>query len=78
MNRKASEEKMQSLQQANGIMPIQGYNTRNNKPAYKSHLRGQDVPHQVGLNRNQSKPTLQLPDISSSGITGPGKNMQQI
>jgi len=50
MNRKASEEKMQSLQGSN--LPIQGYNGRNSKPAYKSHLRGQDVPHQVGLNRN--------------------------
>lgn len=57
MNRKASEERLQNNSGGN-MLPIQGYNGRNNKPAYKSHLRGQDVPHQVGLIRNPSKPTL--------------------
>ena len=42
---------------------------------YKSHLRGSEVNNQVGLIRNQSKPTLQLPEIinSSSIVNGPGK-----
>lgn len=57
MNRKASEERLQNNSGGN-MLPIQGYNGRNNKPAYKSHLRGQDVPHQVGLIRNPSKPAL--------------------
>lgn len=57
LNKKASEEKMIS----NNIL------YQNKKPMeqrYKSHLRGQDVPS--SMIRNQSKPTLQLPEIHST------------
>ena len=57
LNKKASEEKMIS----NNIL------YQNKKPIeqrYKSHLRGQDVPS--SMIRNQSKPTLQLPEIHST------------
>lgn len=60
LNKKASEEKLHN----NSII----YNNR--KPIeqrYKSHLRGADVPQ--GMNRNQSKPALQLPDIHNSAIS---------
>lgn len=66
MNRKASEEKFSNGGDRNvmGIgMARGGRNAIEQR--YKSHLRGQDVPHQVGLIRNASKPTLQLPEINN-------------
>jgi hypothetical protein len=82
LNRKASEERMQNAQGiGQGISPMNGGGLYNGsrkasiEQRYKSHLRGSEVNNQVGLIRNQSKPTLQLPEIinSSSMVTGPGK-----
>jgi hypothetical protein len=84
MNRKASEEKFQSNQgMAVGSGNLYGQNRKASidQHRYKSHLRNQEANHNVGLIRNQSKPTLQLPEINSSAMIGPGggrQNMQQI
>ena len=84
MNRKASEEKMQGLGQGiNSLNSGSGMLYSNSRKAsieqrYKSHLRGSEVNHQVGLIRNQSKPALQLPEIVNSSSVGGNKGMQPL
>ena len=87
LNRKASEEKFQNNQGLGvGQLASGGLYSGQRKGSidqhrYKSHLRGQENPHNVGLIRNPSKPTLQLPEINSSsmiGGSGGRQNMQQI
>mmetsp|Transcript_17865 Transcript_17865/g.30338 ORF Transcript_17865/g.30338 Transcript_17865/m.30338 type:complete len:198 (+) Transcript_17865:1865-2458(+) len=89
MNRKASEEKFSNQDSRGNMIGGMGmavgqvgqqYGGRRQiiEQRYKSHLRGQEpqhAMHPVGLIRNPSKPTLQLPEISS--ITGK-QTMQQI
>ena len=81
MNRKASEEKMQGLGQGinnlnsgSGLL-YSGSRKASIEQRYKSHLRGSEVNHQVGLIRNQSKPALQLPEIVNSSSVGGNKGM---
>lgn len=83
LNRKGSEEKMQSLGQGLQMAGNQGLMYSGSRKAsieqrYKSHLRGQEAHNQVGLIRNQSKPTLQLPEIINSASVGGNKNMQNM
>jgi len=75
MNRKASEEKFQSnpgMAVGSGNLYGQNRKASIDQHRYKSHLRNQEANHNVGLIRNQSKPTLQLPEINSSAMIGPG------
>jgi len=63
LNRNGSEEKLKNSASV-GLGGQAGMNLyqANRKPSieqrYKSHLRGQDAPNQVGLVRNPSKPAL--------------------
>jgi hypothetical protein len=64
MNRKASEEKFQNNQgmgvgqMGSGNLYGAGRKGGSIDHRYKSHLRGQEVGHNVGLIRNPSKPAL--------------------
>ena len=80
MNRKASEEKFVNNQgmgvgQMGAGNLYGGARKASIDHRYKSHLRGQEVNHNVGLIRNPSKPTLQLPEINSSSMMGGRQNM---
>lgn len=81
LNRKGSEEKLAGLGPGLQMAGNQGLMYSGSRKAsieqrYKSHLRGQEAVGMSGLVRNQSKPTLQLPEIINSAGGAKGTALQ--